>query len=327
MRNKYVMEILKEYESLQEQAEREKAVRREEIYRKFPRIKQIDSQISSIGLGIVTSIFKEPNIEGYIDEQRRKLTDLKMEKGELLASHGYPIDFLDIKYRCSKCKDTGYIGSEKCSCFKQKLIDRYYQQSNLKDILRVENFDNFDLTLYSKDVNPNENISPRKNMEKVLFSCINYVKNFNKEYSNLFFYGGSGLGKTFLSNCIAKDMLDAGKVVIYQTASGLIEILRQVRFENDVPREQLDDFMNCDLLIIDDLGAEPSNSYSQSDLFNIINSRLLAKKRMIISTNLSIADLAKNYPERITSRILGNFTPHKFFGDDIRVLKNMKKLR
>lgn len=327
MRNKYILEILKEYEALQEQAQREQLSRKNEIYKRFPRIKQIDDNIQKIGFEIATSIFKGVDVQSFIDEQKRRITDLKMEKGELLSLNGFPIDYMDIKYKCRRCKDTGYIGSEKCSCFKQKLVDKYYQQSNLKDMLMVENFDSFDLSFYSMDIYSNENISPRKNMEGILYGCINYAKSFDNEYNNLFFYGGSGLGKTFLSNCIAKDLLDKGKVVIYQTSSNLIEMLRQIRFDNDTTRDELDDFIDCDLLIIDDLGAEPNNPYSQSDLFNIINSRLLAKKRMLISTNYSIAELAKNYPERITSRLLGQFTPYKFFGDDIRVIKNMKKIR
>lgn len=327
MRNKYILEVLKEYESLQEQAQREQVKRKNEIYMRFPRIKEIDETIQKIGFDIATSIFKGIDVKSYIEEQKRRITDLKMEKGELLALNSFPIDYMDIRYKCQKCSDTGYIGSEKCSCFKQRLVDKYYQQSNLKDILRFENFDNFDLSFYSEDIYPNENMSPRRNMEGILYGCINYVKSFDGEYNNLFFYGGSGLGKTFLSNCIAKDLLDKGKVVIYQTASNLIELLRQIRFDNDASRDEIEDFIECDFLIIDDLGAEPNNLYSQSDLFNIINSRLLAKKRMLISTNYSIAELAKNYPERVTSRLLGQFTPYKFFGEDIRVIKNMKKIR
>lgn len=327
MKNKYIFEIIKEYETLKDQAQHSQSQRQEEIYKKFPRIRLIDEEIQRTGYEIASSILKGIDVESYILELRKKMTDMKMEKGELLTSNGYPVDYLDISYKCSKCKDTGYIGSEKCSCFKQKLIDRYYQQSNLKDILKEENFDSFNFSLYSRDVYPNEKLSPQKNMEQIYSSCINFVSNFGNEYSNLFFFGGSGLGKTFLSNCIAKDLLDKGRVVIYQTASNLIEMMRSLRFDTDAPKEQLDDLNNCDLLIIDDLGAEPNNTYSQSDLFNIINSRLLLKKSMIISTNLSIGELAKNYPERITSRILGNFTPFKFFGEDIRVQKNVKKIR
>jgi DNA replication protein DnaC len=325
MGNKYVLEIINEYEKLQEEAKSLQRQRQIEIYHKIPRIKEIDEEISKIGFDIASSIFKGIDVESYIAEQKKKITDLKIEKSELLTAYNYPIDYLEIKYRCKKCKDTGYVGNVRCSCFKQKLIDKYYQQSNLKDVLREENFDTFDISLYSDEKYPNKPLSPQKNMQEILMYSINYAKNFDKIYENLFFYGSSGLGKTFLCNCIAKDLLDSGKVVIYQTSSNIIEILRKLKFDEEAPKDQIEELTNCDLLIIDDLGTEPNTTFSQSELFNIINARILGKKKMIISTNLSIEDLTKNYAERITSRILGSFTMFNFYGDDIRIKKNILK--
>jgi DNA replication protein DnaC len=327
MSNKYVLEVLKEYEQLHERSQSLQKQRQAEIYTKLPKVKKIDDDISSLGFDIASSIFKGINIESYLSEQKRKITDLKILKAEILTENNYPIDYLEIKYKCNKCKDTGYIGSEKCSCFKQRLINKYYQQSNLRDILSRENFDTFNIDFYSKEKYGSEIQSPRKNMEEILTRCIGYSNNFKTSRENLFFYGNSGLGKTFLSNCIAKDLLDNGYVVIYQTSSALIELLRNSRFDETSEKDVIKDILECDLLIIDDLGTEPGTPYSQSELFNIINSRILSDKKMIISTNFLVDDLIKTYPERITSRVFGNFTMFKFYGDDIRIKNNINKRR
>lgn len=327
MKNKYVSEIINEYEKLRENAKTEQEKRINEIYEKIPRIKEIDKEISSIGFNIATSVVSKEieDIEEYIKSQKEKITDLKIEKTELLSKYGYPIDYMEIKYKCKKCKDTGYINNKFCSCFRQKLINRYYQQSNLNEILRAENFDTFNFEYYSSIPYENEPLSPRENIERIYAYAVNYTKNFDKTNESLFFYGSSGLGKTFLSNCIAKELLDKGKVVIYQTASNLMDIIRRCRFEESSNHNELNELLECDFLIIDDLGTEPVTPYSYSELFNIINTRILNKKKMLISTNFQLNDIVQNYPERITSRILGHFTLFKFYGEDIRIQKKFKK--
>ena len=164
-------------------------------------------------------------------------------------------------------------------------------------------------------------------MEEIVNYSISFYKDFDILNESLLFSGSSGLGKTFLSNCIAKELLDKGKVVIYQTSSNLIDILRNLRFDESSDKNQIEEILSCDLLVIDDLGTEPNTSYSHSELFNIINARILRDKKMIISTNLSIEDLHNYYPERITSRIYGHFKIFEFFGDDIRIKMNLKKLK
>lgn len=324
MANNYVSQLLKEYEQIQETNKEIQQAHTREIYEKLPKIRELDNAISSAGFEIAASIFKGVDMDSFISEQKKKITELKIQKAELLSSNKYPVDYMELKYNCKKCKDTGYISNIKCSCFKQKLIDKYYAQSNLKDIVKRENFDTFDLSLYSTEKNSNENISPRENMQEIFTHCINVSSNFDKMRESLFFYGNSGLGKTFLSNCIAKDLLDAGKIVIYQTSANLIETIRKLKFDETLSKEQLEDLMECDLLIIDDLGTEPATAFSQAELFNLINTRCLNNKSMIISTNFSLNDLLSIYPERITSRILGNFKMFKFFGADIRIMKNKR---
>ncbi|WDC85384.1 hypothetical protein PL321_08525 [Caloramator sp. mosi_1] len=178
MKNKYVSEIINEYEKLREYAKTEQEKRIEEIYTKIPRIKEIDKEISSIGFNIATSVVSKEieDVEEYIKTQKERITDLKIEKTELLSKYGYPIDYMEIKYKCKKCKDTGYINNKFCSCFRQKLINRYYQQSNLNEILRVENFDTFNFEYYSSIPYENEPLSPRENIEKIYAYAVNYTK-------------------------------------------------------------------------------------------------------------------------------------------------------
>lgn len=324
MGNNLVIELLSEYERTQETNKEIQRQHQKEIYENIPKIREIDNLISSLGFEIASSVFKGLDIQSFLSLQKKKITDLKMQKAELLSLNKYPVDYLELKYECNKCKDTGYNGNVKCSCFKQKLINKYYAQSNLKDLVKRENFDSFDISLYSTEKNPDEDISPRENMQQILTHCISVSNNFENLKESLFFYGNSGLGKTFLSNCIAKDLLDAGKVVIYQTSANLIETIRKLKFDENVSKDQIENLMDCDLLIIDDLGTEPATSFSHSELFNIINTRILNGKNMIISTNYSLNNLLSIYPERITSRILGNFKMFKFFGADIRIMKNKR---
>lgn len=322
MKNNYIIELLNEYDRTQETNRDIQVQRRKEIYAKLPKIMEIDDLISTMGFEIASSIFKGIDVQSFIVEQKKRITDLKIQKSEILSQNKYPVDYLELQFECTKCKDTAYIGNVKCSCFKQKIINKYYAQSNLKDLVKKENFDTFDISLYSVDKNPNENISPRENMQQIFTHCISVANNFDNIRESLFFYGNSGLGKTFLSNCIAKDLLDAGKIVIYQTSANLIETVRKLKFDDTASKESIEDIMECDLLIIDDLGTEPSTAFSQAELFNIINTRILTGKNMIISTNYSLNELLSIYPERITSRILGNFKMFKFFGGDIRIMKN-----
>lgn len=328
MSNRYINDILKEYEKDKSSAEDSARERRMEIYKKIPRVKEIDDALASIGIEIARAAFDgKTDINAFIENKKQEAMDLKIEKAELFTHNNFPVDYTEPVYKCSDCHDTGYTDSGRCHCFKQKIIDRYYDQSNLKHILTKENFETFVFDYYSVHKFEDEPVSPRKNMEEIFTACVNFVRDFGKSSENLFFYGRSGLGKSFLSNCIAKDLLDKGRLVIYQTCSNLIELLKQEKFEkmDETSEEKIDDILNCDLLIIDDMGTEYITDFSQIELFNVLNKRLLSNKKMIISTNLSLENIMNVYSERITSRIFGNFTMYKFYGDDIRVKIGQQK--
>ena len=319
-----IIETMQEYQQLREQAEREHRIRKEKLHQQFPRLAKIEDEMRSLGVQIVKATQAHPSkIDQLISQLKENSIDLQMERAELLASNGYPVDYLNLKYHCNECLDTGYIGSKRCKCFEQRLIDKAYQQSNLHHLLQKENFDTFRIDYYSNKKLKENELSPRENMQEILLSCINYAKDFKKYKKNLFFYGSPGLGKTFLSHAIAKDLLEQGNIVLYQTASDLIDFIRNNKFDLNQKEgnPMLERILLSDLLIIDDLGTEHLTEFSKMELFNIINKRLLTEKKMVISTNLSLRELQEKYPNRLTSRILGHFELYKFYGEDIRIKK------
>lgn len=323
----YAKEMEEIYSKIREKESSELKKRKEEISLKLPEVISMEKEIGRLFIELSVSMFKDLKVDRdtYIKNLKNKITDLRIKKSEILSSHGYPIDYLNIKYRCPKCKDTGYIGTEKCSCYKKYLVRLYYKNSDLKPVLLENNFDNFNINFYSTRKTENEIESPRKNIEKVFTRALNFVSNFDSSKENLLFFGNSGTGKTFLCQCIAKDLLDKGRLVIYKTSDDLLGILKKIRFENNAELEDL--IINCDLLIIDDLGTEQINDFSKTEVFNLINKKLLAGKKMVISSNHTLEGLSRIYSERITSRLFGDFTLCKFYGDDIRVKKNLNRMK
>ncbi|WP_055669910.1 ATP-binding protein [Desnuesiella massiliensis] len=322
----YQSDIMKIYEKIREEEAETLSNRKKEVEDNAPHIIALERKIGKLCVDLSISAFKElENREEHLAKLKKEITELRIKKTEALVEAGYTIDYLNLHYRCAKCKDTGFIGIEKCICYKQKLVQLYYKNSDLSDILRANNFDNFNIEYYSTRKLGDEKETPRKNIEKILSLTLNFIKNFSNLEDNLLFYGNSGTGKTFLSNCIAKELLDKGHLVVYRTSEELIQNLKTLRFNTD---DNLEDLLtNCDLLIIDDLGTEQINDFSKTELFNILNKRLLRKRKMLISTNLTLEQLSKTYSERITSRLFGNFQICKFYCEDIRVTKNLKRIR
>ena len=274
-----------------------------------------------LGLQITRSIlFDDVDRKKQLDFLKEKQKSLIAEKTSLLKKNNYPANYLEAIYNCIKCKDTGFAGLEKCSCLVQKQIEYNYVQSNLAQ--STDSFETFNINYYSDT--PLENgLSPKKNMKQIYLKSIKFVQDFDSHNENLLFIGRPGLGKTFLCLSIAKELLKAGKSVIYQTAPDLTDLIRKRKFDFDNEEENdmiLDNLNTCDLLIIDDLGTELSTQFSSLVIFNILNKRLLKSKSTIIATNLDVNEILRDYSERITSRIFGNFHMYEFFGDDIRLL-------
>ena len=322
----YQTEILKIYDNIREDETRALKLRKTEISKKYPKIIDLDNKIQKLSLQMAVSVLKSNNSEKTLNDFKESITDLRFKKCEALVEKGYSPEYLNLHYQCNNCKDTGFIGNVKCNCYKKKLIKLYYKNSELESTIKSNNFNNFDLNLFSTHKLGEEKFSPRKNMENNLeYILKDYIPNFSKISTNLLFYGNPGSGKTYLSYCISKAILDMGCLAIYKTSDELINNLRDIRFNNDSALESL--LLDCDLLIIDDLGAEHLNEFSITELFNIINRRILTNKKMLISTNLTLPGITKQYSERIASRLIGEFKLCKFYSEDIRIKKNLEKNR
>ena len=296
------------------------------LYQKIPRLAEIDHAISSCSITEAKKLIEGD--ESALPLLKETLSTLIAEKKQLLISHGYPENYFEPPYDCPDCKDTGYIGGKKCHCFKQAAIDLVYTQSNIRQILQKENFQNFSFDYYSDSIkNPSTGLTSLATAKQAVSLCMDFIKTFDKEYKNLFFYGDIGIGKTYLSNCVAKELLDSSHSVIYFSASSLFHIFEKNTFEKETSsKEDYQNIFECDLLIIDDLGTEFSNSFTTSQLFLCLNERILRRKSTIISTNLSLGQLADIYSERTFSRISSNYIMIKLFGDDIRLQKKLHPL-
>lgn len=317
--------IMRDYEARQTANRHLLEERRKEVYEKLPQLRLLEDQISSNSVSRARFL-----LDGDEDTQsalKQEIQGLIRQKAQLLQQAGYPADYLEMKYQCPDCRDTGYINNQKCHCLRQAAIDLVYTQSNMRRILERENFSTFSFDYYSKEVRPEDgNISSYDTAHQAVSTCRKFLAEFDTSFGNLLFYGNTGVGKTFLSNCIAKELLDTGHSVIYFTAGQLFHLLEQDVFHKDAPSGS--DYRNlfeCDLLIIDDLGTEFSNSFTTSQLFSCLNERILRQRSTIISTNLSIPQLVDLYSERTFSRITSHYTIIKLLGDDIRILKKMRR--
>lgn len=320
----YQAELIDIYEKIRTDESRKLSKRREEIKSKHPDIIDLDNKIQKLCLNLSMSVLKGITNPKELDNIRDNITDLRAEKYETLVSRGYSADYLNIHYNCAKCKDTGFIGIEKCTCYRKNLVHLYYKDSELGEAVKTNNFNNFNINLYPNHKLNDEKYTPRKNIEDILeYITGEYIRNFHSINTNLLFYGSSGTGKTFLSWCVAKELLDNGFLVVYKTADELLRSLKDIKFNNDTDLENL--LINCDLLIIDDLGSEQITDFSSSELFTLINKKILKNKKMLISTNLSLQLISKRYSERISSRLIGEFKLFKFYSEDIRIQLNLKK--
>ena len=331
--NQQFESIMRGYELTQNRNRRLLEERENEIYRTIPEYQKLVESTGSLAKACAKKL-----IDG--DEQaivvlKKELAQLSVQKKLLLKQHGYDEDYLEPIYHCNLCQDTGYIAAssdlsgdtasengtrEKCRCFRQKEISLLYEQSNIQEMIERENFSTLSFDYYEGE--------DRKRFQEAVRISLDFVQNFEQDYQNLFFYGTVGTGKSFLSGCIARELLQAGHSVIYFSSSGLFDTLARYSFDAKAKETLYNfykDLYNCDLVIIDDLGTEVTNSFVTSQLFGCLNERILRKKATIISTNLNLEELRDRYSDRIFSRITSNFTICKLSGPDIRIYK--KRMR
>lgn len=331
MSNTTLKILLKEYEQKRLKAFSDLEDRKDNLYSSNKKLKEIDSELSNFAINTAKNILSSNN-SNSLDELNKKISFLKNEKAKILNELNIDDNFFKPHFECSLCEDTGYVKEGNnynlCSCIKQQLFDIEYNKSNISN-LKNDNFDNFDFNLYSDTVNEDlysSNISPKDNIKNIKEIALSFIDNFdNPNSKNLLFTGNTGLGKTFLSNCIANEILKNNKTVLYQTAPVMLDTIIDYRFNKLQNSNIYDNILNVDLLIIDDLGTECINSMKFTELFNVINTRLLNQNnhvtKTIISTNLNLKDLSMKYDERIFSRFVGYYNICRFFGDDIRFKK------
>jgi len=324
-RTQIYREALREMDTMRLENAAQLRERKETVYAQVPRLAEIENELSLLGVRAAKLVL-QPHInhEEVILKMQAEQKRLEDERVTLLVKNDFSPKMLEAEYSCSACRDTGYIEEERCICLKRRLMDKMYDQSNVRHIMQAENFDVFDLRYYSGEVNPSEGISPRSNAEKAMRRLLRFTSEFDSVQDNILLYGGTGLGKTFLCNSIAKELLMQGKMVLYLTAGQLFKRLEEDRFHRDDEEESKDwnqELLEAELLIIDDLGTEFSTVFTATELFRVINDRKLMGRPVVISTNLSPTELMNHYSDRITSRILGEYQDVHLFGEDIRIIK------
>ena len=296
--------------------------RKDEVYAAIPRIRELDEEIARISLEAARYMLFHPG-ENKKQEVHKEVYRLSMDKIDLLVRNGYPPDYLDPIYTCSLCEDTGYIGSSRCSCFSHYAAEALFEQSNLKSILGKDSFSSFREDYYPASTKKSGVLSPRDNIRQVLGICRRFITDFDRvPGQNLLIYGRAGVGKTFLSHCIATDLLNQTRSVVYMTSYQFFKKLADNTFRRgaDDP-DIMPDLLECDLLIIDDLGTEMNNTFVNSQLFVCVNERILSRRSTIINTNLSLKEISRVYSERVFSRIVESYTLLHIYGDDIRIKK------
>ncbi len=338
MDNSLLNEVLLEYDKKRTKAIIDAENRKKELFKTNPRLQEIETEISLNSIQASKAILLADSKEksSLIANLKKKNNILIKEKNDFLKNLLKDNNYLNPHFECKMCKDTGYIkkdnSSVMCSCLKQKIFDIAYNKSNMGNLQR-ENFSNFDLRIFSDKPNKEKyksDISPRENIQIIREKAKNFIEHFDDpEEKNLIFTGNTGVGKTFLTNCIANEILKLGKNVLYQTAPVMFDEINNAKFEKSNAKLDLyQNILNIDLLIIDDLGTEKITDSKIEELFVIINTRLLNQNhkitKTIISTNLNVDEIFKTYTTRIGSRLAGSYRFLRFFGDDLRFKKSKK---
>jgi len=300
--------------------------RRERVYLAAPQIRGLDLEIKATMtelVGVVLGVDRAAKVE---DIRRRNL-ELQEERCDELSRAGFPVNYIDEESICRKCNDSGYIRTEICSCLMELYLSE--QRESLSSLFRLgdESFDSFDLSYYDETPASDTGISPRRSMDIIYETCIEYARKFGKKSMNLFFNGAPGLGKTFLSACIARVVAENGNSVVYDMASSIFAKFEDAKFSRtDDPEEargEVKRCLECDLLIFDDLGTEMTTAFTMSALYELINTRLVTGKKTIVSSNLTIEELRRRYSVQIMARLEGEYQVLTFRGEDIRRKKNI----
>lgn len=304
--------------------------RRRAAYAREPRLRAIDRELSATAVSVLrASLASGGDPAEAIEKLRCRNLALQEERGALLTGMGLPADYLTDRPLCTKCGDTGYQGSATCACVRERYARLLKEQLSAVLPIRDQNFSRFRLEYYSTRPDGRLGLSPRENMAYNLDECKDYAAHFGKDSPNLLLYGSTGLGKTFLSSCIAEAVSARGFSVAYDTAINIVAAYETIKFgsgDGEAAAERAARYERADLLIIDDMGTEMGTAFTVSALYNLINTRLMAGRPMIVNTNLLPDALGEKYSPAVASRLLGEFMALRFFGDDIRLMKKRQQM-
>lgn len=311
-----------------EEARQQAVSHREEIRRRLPEVELLERKMAYTAAGITKAVIASPQrAEQEIQRLSRESLSLQARRERLLTEAGYPADYLEEHYHCPKCKDTGYVGVERCSCLEGLLKAEAHAWLGTVAPADRSTFDSFTLSVYPDSAMGDSTVVPRKRMGEILDFCRRYADSFTLASGSLLFLGQTGLGKTHMSLAIAHAVTERGYGVLYISAQQLMDRLESEKFsrspESDY-RENLHIVLSCDLLVLDDLGTEFSTSFTASTLYNIVNTRMTEKRPVVISTNLDPAGIEEKYGQRMASRLLCEYRVLKFFGKDIRFLRKLQ---
>ena len=298
--------------------------RQQRVYREIPELREIDMKLRGTMAQVMALAFrdgKDPKQE--VERIRRENLSLQDRRKQLLTATGYGESYLEEGPLCKKCSDTGYIGETMCQCFHR--VCQEEQRKELTSLLNSQesSFDEFNLSYYSSAMDPSLGISPREQMEIVYETCVDYARKFSLHSKSMYLNGGTGLGKTFLSACIARAVVAKGYSVVYETAITLFSCLEKQKFGSATEEDlrMVGRIQEADLLILDDLGTEMSTAFVPTALYSIVNGRILSGKPTIISSNLAVGEISRRYSPQIASRLMGEYLNLPFLGNDIRQQK------
>lgn len=293
-----------------------------DAYRQVPRLKQIDMLLRQNTAQAAKAVFAQGgDVRSAMEQAKQDNVALQLERRELIEAHFEP-GYLDDSPICDHCGGSGYVGSTMCACLRELCRQEQRREMTLLNVGK-ESFDQFRLDYYPDRIDPKQGVNIRMVMEKTFQICRKYAMEFTEDSGNLLFSGSTGLGKTFLSACIARAVADRGYSVCYETANHLFSKLERAKFNGDEEaRRETEKYTACDLMIVDDLGTEMGGQFTTSALYALLNDRILNGKAMIISTNMNSDDLEKRYSAAIASRLRGNFKRIAFMGEDIRLKKS-----
>ncbi len=300
--------------------------RKIEIENISPEIAKISRDIANTGIELSKIILRGgENLEASVNALREKNLHSQAVIKTMLVDYGYPENYLAMKFHCENCEDTGFINGKRCACFEKLLQEQAVAQLNKNCNIKLQDFSEFSIEYYSDEIDPKLGVSPRQKMALNFKACKDYSENFSPEAISLFLCGNTGLGKTLLSSCIAKEVLKRGYTVAFDSIQNILKAIEDEHFGRVSNRDTVKVITEVDLLILDDLGAEFASSFYFSALYNIINTRINKNLPLIISTNFSLEELQKRYDDKIVSRLLGTFSWLLFMGKDIRMINSVMK--